>query len=111
MTRASSYTTRAVLVALAACAALAPLAAAQAGTQAACATPDAVVSFPDAVLADAVRTALSLEPSASITCEALGRLGRLQAQDVGITDLSGLESAVNLTRLQVRRNHIADLSP
>ncbi|HLU82437.1 MAG TPA: leucine-rich repeat domain-containing protein, partial [Trueperaceae bacterium] len=111
MTRAPRHTHRALLLAVATCAAFAPLAAAQAGTLAACATPTAPVTFPDAALAGAVRTALSLDASATITCEAVSGLGRLQAQDAGITDLTGLESAVNLTRLQVRRNQIADLSP
>ena len=80
---------------------------------------DAVVSIPDANLAAAIRDALGLPAGAPITTHAMLNLTRLDAPGRGITDLTGLEYAINLTWLhlgyavvdgELFTNPISDLS-
>ncbi len=68
------------------------------------------VSFPDADLEVAVRDALG-KPGGDITADDMATLGALDADDRGISDLSGLEHAVNLRDLDLEDNEISDLSP
>jgi Leucine-rich repeat (LRR) protein len=70
-----------------------------------------LVSVPDAVLAAAIRNALGLDPAAPLTTEHLADLGYLSTGGVGVTDLTGLEYAVNLTSLYLDGESPADLSP
>ena len=80
----------------------------------------AEVSIPDANLAAAIREALGLPPGAAITSNAMLDLTELEAAGKGITALTGLEYAVNLTRLDLggafvnderHTNPISDVSP
>ena len=79
-----------------------------------------VVSIPDANLAAAIREALGLPTDAVITADAMLDLIELEARGKGIADLTGLEHAVNLTRLHLgstwvnnggHANPISDVSP
>ncbi len=82
---------------------------------------DAVVSIPDANLAAAIREELGLPSGAPITSHEMLRLTGLDAPGRGITDLTGLAYAINLTVLildeawddeddEYLRNPISDLS-
>ena len=82
-------------------------------------TPAAVLSnadrrtgiIPDPNLHAAVADALGKNANAVITADDMTRLERLIADDSGIIELTGLEHAVNLERIELRRNLISDLSP
>lgn len=71
---------------------------------------ETVVSIPDKALEDAVRNTLR-EWHNPLTVEKLAGLTILEAQQAGITDISGLEFAVNLKKLDLTDNQITDLSP
>ena len=66
---------------------------------------------PDAGLAAAVRRALGLAPNATITKQTLQRLKALEGLNRQITDLTGLENATQLERLELNLNRIQDVSP
>ena len=68
------------------------------------------VSFPDVNLEIAVREALG-RPTGEITADDLARLRELSAFAGIITDLSELEYAINLTRVELLGNQIIDISP
>ena len=68
------------------------------------------VSFKDAKLEGAVRTALE-KPEGIITSKEVASLVELVAEDLGIMDLSGLEHAANLTKLYLAGNQVSDLTP
>ena len=70
-----------------------------------------VVEVPDAALASLLRTALELAADADITVAGMEKLTTLDASSQGITDLTGLESAVNLEDLFLDSNEIVDISP
>jgi hypothetical protein len=74
--------------------------------------PDAaaVLSFPDQALETAVRDQLA-KPTGGITDVDMQRLTRLSSPGAGITDLTGLQLAVNLTELGLYGNRISDLGP
>ena len=65
------------------------------------------VHIPDPNLRAAVRDTL-VSP---ITREAMLQLTRLDVASRGVTDLTGLEFATNLTWLKLRKNRIADITP
>ncbi|MCL0101253.1 stalk domain-containing protein, partial [Peptococcaceae bacterium] len=69
-----------------------------------------VVTFLDANLEAAIRDALR-KPTGDITKVDMAELTNLRAWERGITDLSGLEYAVNLTSLNLRGNQITDITP
>ena len=69
------------------------------------------VTIPDATLRAAIASALGKARGATITKSEMETLGRLNAQDVGISDLTGLEFATNLNSLYLWNNRITDLSP
>lgn len=71
---------------------------------------ETVVSFPDEALEQAVRNRLR-EWHYPLTVEKLAKLTTLEAQQAGIKNLSGLEYAVNLKKLDLTDNQISDLSP
>ena len=71
----------------------------------------ALVEIPDVSLAAAVRAALSLTADESITGVGLQNLTTLDAQNGNISDLGGLEYAINLTDLNLARNNIVTLGP
>ena len=66
--------------------------------------------IPDPNLRAAIAERLGKAP-ASITETDLARLTELVADERGIRDLTGLEHAVKLERIEFRRNAISDLSP
>ena len=68
------------------------------------------VVFPDKHLEAAVRAALG-KPDGPLTRGDLESLEELNAERRGISDLTGLESCVNLTSLKLQRNQISDLTP
>jgi Leucine-rich repeat (LRR) protein len=68
------------------------------------------VSFPDANLEAAVRDALRISEE-GITVDDMATLSVLDADGRGISDLSGLEHAVNLRDLDLEDNEISDLGP
>ncbi len=65
----------------------------------------------DANLRTAVHAALGIAPNLRITRDALRSLTTLNVAQLGITDLTGLESATNLRSLAVGGNRIRDLTP
>ena len=71
-----------------------------------------VVEIPDPNLREAIREALELPANAEpITQQEMLTLERLDAGgDRGITDLTGLEYATNLRRLELYHNPISDIS-
>ena len=68
------------------------------------------VSFPHANLEVALRDALRISEE-GITVDDMATLSALDADDRGISDLSGLEHAVNLRELDLEDNEISDLGP
>ncbi len=83
--------------------------------------PAAVVAIPDAKLQAAIEVALGKASGAAITEAEMKTLTRLDAPNANIRDLTGLEFAINLTRLNlgvvfvegqgINSNEISDLSP
>ena len=67
--------------------------------------------MPDANLRQAVRESLELPDDVLLTQLEMKRLTGLDATDSQITDLTGLESAMNLTWIRLGVNEIRDLSP
>ncbi len=79
-------------------------------------TPGAVVHIPDTNLRAAVAEALGKSPDAPITVEEMERLRRLDVNNRGIQDLTGLQFAINLRLLRLgdwhsSGNQVSDLSP
>ena len=68
------------------------------------------VIIPDANLRAAIAEALGKTPGDTITVAEMATLERLYANGMGISDLTGLEFATNLTVLGIRDNPISDLS-
>ncbi len=84
--------------------------------------PPAEVTVPDAALRAVLEDRLGLVEGAPITAAALAALTKLEARDLGIVDLTGLEYATGLTLLDVgpgavtrdpwtNSNDVSDLSP
>ena len=73
--------------------------------------PGDLVSIPDPNLRTAIEEALSKAPGALITAAEMARLQTLEADEAGISNLTGLEAATQLERIEFRRNAISDLSP
>ena len=70
-----------------------------------------VVNLSDPKLRQAVREALNLPSGTPITQQEMLQLTWLKATDIGITDLTGLEYAINLESLDLGGNQIGDISP
>ena len=68
------------------------------------------VDIPDANLRAAVEAALNVGPSTPIASAEMATLTRLDANEAGISDLTGLEHATNLRHLHLWRNSVSDLS-
>ena len=73
--------------------------------------PGTFVHIPDLNLRAAIAEALGKSPNAPITVQEMERLGRLEARDKGIQDLTGLQFGTNLSFLRFDGNEISDLSP
>ena len=67
--------------------------------------------MPDPALWMAVRGELGLLPGVPLTKEKMQELTYLEAQNSGITDITGLEFATNLRELHLGQNPITDLHP
>jgi phage terminase large subunit-like protein len=74
------------------------------------AAPEAPVHFNDAKLEAALREVLE-KPAAPLTRRDMASLKEFKALEKGITDLSGLEHATELTGLNLANNQITDISP
>ena len=75
-------------------------------------SPSAVVRIPDPNLRAAIAEVLGKSPNAPITVEEMEGLRNLDAENRGIRDLTGLQFATNLNRLNLRyNNQVSDLSP
>jgi hypothetical protein len=70
-----------------------------------------VVLIPDLNLRAAIERVLNMAPGATITSEDMKRLRIIVADEQGISDLTGLQFATELQRIEFRRNSISDLSP
>ena len=73
--------------------------------------PGTFVHIPDLNLRAAIAEALGKSPNAPITAEEMEGLGRLVARNRGIRDLTGIQFATNLSKIDLRDNEISDLSP
>ena len=74
--------------------------------------PSEVVSIPDANLATAVRRELGITPGNAITqLDMLSLTRRFEGSWSQITDLTGLEHAINLKNLNLFGNQISDVRP
>ena len=71
----------------------------------------APVFMPDATLRQAVAAALGLGPYEAVGAQAMSALRSLDLRGAGVSDLTGLEYAVNLTGLDLSGNPVADLTP
>ena len=71
-------------------------------------TPETI---PDAKLRAAIAAALGKASNAAITMAEMASIDLLIAENVGISNLTGLEFATNLTRVYLRNNQITDISP
>ena len=74
-------------------------------------TPSGIVRIPDPNLRSVIERLLGKENGATITPEDMERLNRIDADENGIQDLTGLEYATNLERIEFRHNAISDLTP
>ena len=72
---------------------------------------DKPVDIPDPNLRAEIEKDLSTASGVTITTEDMKRLTQLIAPNASITDLTGLEHATNLIRLELGNNFISDLSP
>jgi hypothetical protein len=73
--------------------------------------PCATVSLEDERLEAAVRTALSVDESVDLTCDLVASLDSLEATEVEISSLEGIQSLTGLEHLVLWGNFIEDLSP
>ena len=73
--------------------------------------PGGQVHIPDPLLRAAIAEELGKSANAPITAEEMKALRRLDAENRGIRDLTGLQFATNLNELFVRDNQISDLLP
>ena len=73
--------------------------------------PGAQISIPDVNLRATVESALGKPAGTLITAADMERLTHLVADEKGIRDLTGLQYATNLERIELRHNAISNLSP
>ena len=72
---------------------------------------EVVVRIPDPNLRAAIAEALGKGPNAPITVAAMETLRKFEARHNGINDLTGLQFATNLSKIDLKDNKISDLSP
>ena len=73
--------------------------------------PGEIVNIPDVNLRTAIETALSKTPGDTIIASEMATLERLELNEKDISDLTGIEFAINLNWLNISKNNISDLSP
>ena len=76
-----------------------------------CEATDVPVTIPDANLRAVIETTLEKAPGETISAAEMATLIELDALGSNIVDLTGLEYATNLARLNLQSNDISDLSP
>ena len=69
-----------------------------------------VVEIPDSNLRAAVEKTLGKASGATITAADMAKLPHLEARNANVGDLTGLEGAINLTRLDIGDNALRDIS-
>ena len=74
-------------------------------------TQEAAVNLPDPNLRAKIETALGKASGDPISAAEMETLTTLTAQNAGITNLTGLETATNLTELQLWDNQLSNISP
>ena len=72
--------------------------------------PAQTVNLPDANLHAVIEKTLGKAPGDTITTSDMATLTRLEARKSNISDLTGLEHAINLTSLDLTSNSISDIS-
>ena len=72
---------------------------------------NAIVEISDPNLRQVIRETLQLPEGTPITQQGMLQLTRLKATNIGITDLTGLEYAINLDNLDLGGNQIRDIRP
>ena len=75
------------------------------------AVAEAAIDIPDAKLRAAVEIALRVSPSTPIASSEMETLTHLEARNANISDLTGLEHAINLTFLDLTHSSISDIAP
>ncbi len=70
-----------------------------------------VVEVPDPNLEQAIRETLSLPDGVPLTQGLMLQLTGLETADRGVTDLTGIEHAINLTGLNLSNNQVEDIAP
>lgn len=70
-----------------------------------------IVTFSDSGLDAVVRSALKKQADEDIILADLATIANLEANQEGITDLTGIEHCVNLKYLNLNQNYINDISP
>ena len=74
-------------------------------------TPSGTVRIPDPNLRNVIERLLGKENGATIIPEDMERLNGIGANENGIRDLTGIEYAINLERIEFEHNAISDLTP
>lgn len=74
-------------------------------------SPSAIATFADGSLETVVRAAVGLAAQDDLTCGLLAVLTALDANDLGISDLRGIQNLTSLTELALLSNSITDVSP
>ena len=69
------------------------------------------ILIPDTALRTFIEQALEKSPGETITQADMNTLTSLEAKDLGIKDLRGLETAKNLTSVNIDSNRVLDLTP
>ena len=72
--------------------------------------PTKVVEIPDIHLASAIKAVLGINPSDSITFHDMRDITFLDVNNRQISDITGLEHAVNMSKLYASNNFISDVS-
>ena len=75
------------------------------------AVAEAAVDLPDSNLRIVIETALGVASGVPIVPSEMETLTHLEARNANISDLTGLEGAINLTTLDLDENNITDISP
>ena len=70
-----------------------------------------IVNIPDPNLRAAIENKLGKAPGDPITADEMATLTHLEADEAGISDLTGLEHATNLINLGLWKNAVSDLLP
>ena len=74
------------------------------------APPGSIAAFEDAILESIVRLELALGPLDDLTCDLLSSLTDVDARDLGIASVVGVQNLTSLTELYLSDNSISDIS-